>query len=402
MTQKSWLPEAEGNLFQRIKAMCDEAEANGQKLYKLSIGQPMGAALKSARIVASQAILNPEQAMHEYQDNGSRGCPNFAERFVQAHLPAGTDMGKVAFLPTPGTKPMLGLVIAACGAEELREKLIVRTHTKPGYPTPRVQAGYWGVEHFSLPTNPENNFLFGPKDLQKRNSRPSKQTLVMVNFPHNPTGIIATREWWREICAFCQKHGIRLFNDAAYAALAWNLESCLLAEVAGEFPDLSWVEVYSASKILGNACGWRIGAMVGSLDFIADIARIKGETDSGFSAALACGVLHAVENDQESIESIRTMYQVRMEVLNGILQGAGMRLVVEPQVGFFSLWETPREVFGQAVKGAEHFNRLMIQRTGIVGVHFPPYMRYSTCAPMEDPDFIRAVEEGFQRARISY
>lgn len=402
MARKSWLPEGGGNLFQKIKAMCAEAEARGQKLYRLSIGQPMGPALESARLVASAAILEETQRMHEYQDNGSPGCPDFAKRFVQAHLPVDTVLNNVAFLPTPGTKPMLLSVIAACDAVELGEKLHVKTHTKPGYPTPMVWAGYWGARHSSLPTNPENGFLFGPKDIYNPVSRSSDRTLNMVNFPHNPTGVIATKEWWREICAHCQKHSIRLFNDAAYAALAWDLQSCLLAEVAGEFPDLSWLEAYSASKVLGNACGWRIGALVGSPDFIDDIARIKGETDSGFNAALACGVLHAMENDQENIKAICEMYQRRMEKLISVLQGAGMRLVVEPQAGFFSLWGTPRQVFGQEVKDAEHFNQLMIQNTGIVGVHFPPYMRYSTCAPLEDPDFAEAVQTGFARADVRY
>jgi len=296
----------------------------------------------------------------------------------------------------------LGLVIAACGAEERREKLIVRTHTRPGYPTPRVWAGYWGVKHSSLPTNPQNNYMFDPKDLRRLHPRSSERTLVMVNFPHNPTGVIATKEWWRRICAYCQKHGIRLFNDAAYASLAWNTASCLLAEVAWEFPDLSWAEAYSASKVLGNACGWRIGAMVGSPDFIADLARIKGETDSGFNAALACGVLHAVEHDREGIEAIRMMYWRQMGKLISILQQAGMRLLVDPEAGFFSLWETPREAFGQKVESAEAFNNLMIRKTGIVGVPFSPWVRYSTCAPLGDSDFVRAVEEGFQKARVSY
>jgi aspartate/methionine/tyrosine aminotransferase len=99
MTPESWLPKEEGNLFQMIKAMCAAAEANGQILYRLSIGQPMGPALKSARLFAASAIMSDEQAVHEYQDNGSPGCPDFAKRFVQSHLEEALPLNQnVAFL----------------------------------------------------------------------------------------------------------------------------------------------------------------------------------------------------------------------------------------------------------------------------------------------------------------
>jgi LL-diaminopimelate aminotransferase len=402
MSLSSWLPPAEENLFQGIKQMSDKAEADGQKLYKLSIGQPMGAALLSARRATAEAIMSDEQRVHGYQDNDSPGCLDFAPRFVQAHLRVVFPKNEVAYLPTPGTKPLLGLVIKACGAGI--KPLRVKTHTRPGYPTPAVWVNYWGVDHGVFPTKPENGFMFKAADIFNSSlSKGSENKLAMMNFPHNPTGVIASRDWWWEICAFCAKHNIRLFNDAAYAALAFDQDqSCLLAEVAIEFPELSWCEAYSASKVLGNACGWRIGALVGSSDFIGDISRIKGETDSGFNAALATGVVFAVENDQSGIADIREMYKKRMKTLIDVLTDAGMQLAVEPQAGFFSLWRTPRRAFNQEIKTAKEFNRVMIANTGIVGVHFEPYIRYATCAPLEDPEFIKAIRDGFNRAQITY
>lgn len=84
--RKSWLPAGGINLFQAIKAKCREAEESGQTLYRLSIGQPTGPALLSARKAAAEAIMSEAESMHEYQDNGSPGVPDFARRFVQAHL----------------------------------------------------------------------------------------------------------------------------------------------------------------------------------------------------------------------------------------------------------------------------------------------------------------------------
>ena len=116
---KSWLPPGGGNLFQEIKRVCQEAEASGQTLYRLSIGQPSGPALKSARDKCAVYVQSDEDCWHEYQDNGFLPAmyPNWARRFAQAHVQVNLQgLGdQLDTLPIPGIKPMLGLLTLACG-----------------------------------------------------------------------------------------------------------------------------------------------------------------------------------------------------------------------------------------------------------------------------------------------
>ena len=60
----SWLPEDGENLFQKIKKVCVEAEADGQKLIRLADGQPKGPALLSARRVAAEAVISDGKRRH--------------------------------------------------------------------------------------------------------------------------------------------------------------------------------------------------------------------------------------------------------------------------------------------------------------------------------------------------
>jgi LL-diaminopimelate aminotransferase len=352
--RKSYLPAGGVNLFQAIKAKCREAEMSGQKLYRLSIGQPAGPALLSARKAASQAVMSDLESMHEYQDNGSPGIPDFGRRFIQAHFDFSLAGKDVDYLPIPGIKPMLGLIQLACGASQ--RNITVGTTDKPGYPTPADWSTYLRLNHYSLPLNLENHFRFNPEGIQKNTD------LLMVNYPHNPSGQIATRDWWIEICTYCQKSNIRLFNDNPYYILSHTQDSCALTEVAVDFPDLSWAEAFSASKVISNGTGWRIGAMVGSPDFVQDIATIKGNTDSGFVAPMAVGVLYAIENDREGVAICRNLYGRRIKILIDILSKQGMRLAIQPGAGFFTLWKRPDEAFGIPIKDAEHFNFLMIEK----------------------------------------
>ncbi len=389
---QSRLPKGGVNLFLGIKAASAEAEAHGIELIKLSIGQPKGPALESARNAAAYAVRSANESIHEYQDNGSPGIPDFARKFIQAQVDVPLMQEGIDFLPIPGIKPMLGLIPLACGASE--KELYIVTTTNPGYPTPRDWArGYLKQDVYEVPLNPKNEFRFSTSDL-------SGVDLAMMNYPHNPTGQIATTEWLASICAYCETHDIRLFNDAAYAALSHSPESSTLTEVAIDYPGLSWAEAFSASKLIGNGTGWRIGAMVGSKDFIGDIKTIKGNTDSGFAAPLAIGALFAIVNDKEGIEASRKVYERRLALLAGILTKNGMQLAVEPKAGFFSLWKAPNSAFGEKMRDAQHFNFTMIDKTGIVGVHFDPYIRYAVCEDVEA--YADKISEAFKKAGVSY
>ena len=395
----SRLPAGGMNLFQQIKAKCNEAEAKGKTLYKLSIGQPSGPALLSARKAAAEAVMSDAESMHAYQDNESPGVPDFAKRFVQAHFGSKLPEG-LAYLPIPGIKPMLELIPLACGAGTNEYPFPhVWTTTDPGYPTP----AYWcrklqglGIKLMEIGLAPGNEFRFLPAMLDEAIS----PDLVMMNYPHNPSGQVATEEWLRKICKKAEGLGIRLFNDAAYAILSHTSAHCTLTEVAKEFPNLSWAEAFSASKVISNGCGWRVGAMVGSPDFIADIANIKGNADSGFAAPMAAGALYAIENDRAGVEACRKVYEKRLALLVNHLQRYGMKLAVEPGAGFFALFLAPTRAFGKWVKNAEEFNYLMIEETGVVGVHFHPYIRYSVTG--DTVAMASAINDAFAKAQVSY
>ena len=391
--RRSRLPAGGANVFQKIREKRAEAVSQGQTLLDLSIGEPKGAALMSAREAARDAIMSDDEPMHAYQYNDSPAVPGFSPRFVRAHLNQGLPESDVDYLPISGIKPILGLLPLACGCA--LEELTVATMTKPGYPIPANWCDYHPkVTHEALPLNSGNGFQFAPADI------PAGTGLVMTNYPHNPSGQIADAAWFRDLCQYCSDNDIRLFNDAAYISLSHSDDCITLSEVAVDFPDLSWCEGFTAAKLIGNGTGWHVGAMVGSPDFIGDLKEVKRKTDAGFVAPMAAGVLVALEGDQAGIAEYREMYRRRLGTLSDLMAGCGMKLAIEPRAGFYTLWESPTRAFGKAMSGAEEFNFTMIEKTGVVGVHFANYLRYAVCA---DVDEMRDdLEAAFRSAEVSY
>jgi len=394
--RQTMLSEDGENIFQKTKRKTAEAANRGVKIIKLSIGQPQGPALFGARQRAAEAILSAEERMHEYQDNGSPGVPDFAKQFVQAHVRRQLDgITDIDFLPIPGIKPMLGLIPLACGHPN--SAITVQTMSEPGYGVPGIWCKYLSAKNYSLPLTSKNRFLFSLDNIR------SETSLVMINYPNNPSGQVAPKSWLKELCEYCAERDIRIANDAAYSMLVHSntKDSSTLADVAIDYPGLSWLEMYSASKEIGNGTGWRIGAAVGSEDFIKDLKTIKGNTDSGFVAPMAAGVLSAILNDRERILKFRDLYEMRLRTLIKTLSFYGMELVVEPRAGFFSLWKVPPHALDKTVESAEHFNDLMLNNTGVVGVPISNYIRYSVAGfPVEKRrDEIAAA---FAKANISY
>jgi aspartate/methionine/tyrosine aminotransferase len=250
------------------------------------------------------------------------------------------------------------------------------------------------VEHYALPLHSANAFRFAPADIALGTD------LIMMNYPHNPSGQVATREWLHQLCEVCSARDIRLFNDAAYYVLSYGPESATLSEIAPDYPELSWAEAFTAAKLIGNGTGWHIGAMVGSPDFIGDLKVVKGKTDTGFVAPMAAGVVATFEHDQAGIARYRDMYCSRLSLLSGLLTRQGMQLALEPAAGFYTLWLIPTRAFGTRVESAKHFNFMMIEETGVVGVHFPGYMRYAVCADIAA--VATEIEVAFKQAQVSY
>src|SRR5437764_13338075 len=112
--RRSRLGQDGENVFQIVRAKRTEAQAKGMKLIDLSIGEPKGPALLSARQAAAAAVMSEDEAMHAYQYNDSPGIPRFAQRFIQTHVHRTFAPAEVDYLPIPGIQPILGLVPLAC------------------------------------------------------------------------------------------------------------------------------------------------------------------------------------------------------------------------------------------------------------------------------------------------
>ena len=249
----------------------------------------------------------------------------------------------------------------------------------------------------------------------------SRADLVFVIRPGNPAAVGASPDDWRALIEHCLESGTRLVNDAAYAALAQGAHTPLAA-VAKDYPELEWLELYSVSKSFSDP-GARLGALVGSKDFVEDYVTIKGNADSGPVPGVMAAYGEFLKDPaaaQRELSGLRGLYQRRLDYVVPKLKAAGLRPACPTEAGFFTLWQVPRRVLGvdlasdartSGLPGHEAFNRLVISELGLVGVHFPgaaeggcerPLVRYAVCADVLDAGFQRRFESALERLRPEY
>jgi len=203
--------------------------------------------------------------------------------------------------------------------------------------------------------------------------------LMIINYPHMPTGAVATLEDLAKIVAFCREHSILLLNDNPYGFIR-NSHPVSLLQVEGA-KDIA-MELNSLSKS-HNMAGWRVGMLAASEQRITEVLRFKSNMDSGMFLPLQLAAATALGLGQQWYDSQNEEYYRREELGKAIFDVLGLEYA-ENQAGLF-LW-------GRLPKGQNCYDfcdhllyekGIFLTPGGIFGSEGESYMRLSLCAPQQ-------------------
>jgi alanine-synthesizing transaminase len=183
--------------------------------------------------------------------------------------------------------------------------------------------------------------------------------LVMLNYPHNPTGIIASKAFFQEIVTLAKKFNFMVINDFAYAKITYDgYVAPSFLEVPGAME--VGVEFGSFSKSY-NMAGWRLGYCVGNKEMVGALAKIKGYYDYGIFSAIQVAGIVAMRDCDDSITEQVAVYQKRRDVLCDGLVRMGWTVNV-PKAGMF-LWVRIPEPYARM--GSIRFSVEMMNRANV-------------------------------------
>jgi len=311
-------------LFVEIDRLKNEKLKKGADIIDLGIGDPDLPTPSEIVEVAKKALENP--AFHRYPSNqGSeffrKACTNYMKRRFGVEFDPDTEV--VALIGSKEGIAHFPLAFVNPGDVVLCPE--------PAYPVYHLGTLFAGGEPYYLPLLWENNFYPDLGSIPKEVLERAK--ILWLNYPNNPTGTVATREFFAEAISFAKRHGLILAHDAAYVEMYFEEPALSIFEVDGA-KDVA-IEFHSLSKTFCMT-GWRIGFAVGKKELVQGLAKIKSNIDSGVFTAIQYAGAYALDNLEKIVPSLRAVFKERRDYLAKALQELGFELKI-PQATFY-LW----------------------------------------------------------------
>lgn len=356
--------------FAMIKMAKDEAKKRSPErpMIDMGVGEPDGPADSSIVKVLSEEAGKSENRF--YADNGipefSKAAAVYMERVFGVK---GLDPDK-NILHGIGSKPILAM-LPSCFIN-LGD---VTLATVPGYPVLSTWTKYLGGEVFNLPLTEANNYY--PDFNEIPSEILSRAKLLYINYPNNPTGQGATREFYQDVVKFAKANNILVVADSAYANLTYDGQPPIsFLSVEGAI-DVG-IELHSLSKAF-NMTGWRMAFAVGNPLAIKAYASVKDNTDSGQFRAIQKAGIYAM-NHPELTDVLAEKYSRRLDLLVEALSSLGFS-PKKPKGSFFLYVKAPKGAGkGVTFPTAESAAKYFIENASISVVPWDDagsYLRFS-------------------------
>jgi LL-diaminopimelate aminotransferase len=335
-------------LFASIDEMKQKARVKGVDLIDLSIGDPDIPTPSNIVETMKKAVENPVN--HRYPSYEGmllyrEAVARWYKRRFNVELDPETEV-----LSLIGSKEGIGHIPLAF----VNPGDIVLVPS-PGYPVYSVGTLFAGGESYMMPLREENGFLPDFSAIPQKVFIKAK--LIFINYPNNPTSVVAPWKFHKEVIEVAKKYNIIVCHDASYTEIYYDDKRPLsFMQIPGSKD--AGIEFHSLSKTY-SMTGWRIGFAVGNRKVLAGLGKVKTNLDSGIFQAIQEAAIVALDMDNGTLSGIRKTYQKRRDTLYSGLKKLGMQLI-KPEATFY-IWAKVPSHFDSA-----GFVAHMLNKTGVL------------------------------------
>jgi alanine-synthesizing transaminase len=348
-------------VFAEVNQAKAKARAAAEDIIDLGMGNPDSPT--PPHIVAKLVETVQDSRSHRYST--SKGIPGlrkalagyYARRFGVKLDP------ETEVIATLGSKEGLANLSAAITSPG--DTILV---PNPSYPIHQFGFIIAGASVRSIPATPDEDMLRAI-DRAVRHSVP-KPTVLIVNFPSNPTAYMATLDFYKDLVALAKRNDLFIISDLAYAEIYFGDEPPpSVLQVPGA-KDIT-VEFTSMSKTYSMP-GWRMGFAAGNPRLISALARMKSYLDYGAFTPIQVAATAALNGPQDCVAEMRALYKERRDVIIKGLAGAGWDIPV-PDGSMFAWAPIPPRF---AHLGSVEFSKLLLAKAKVAvapGIGFGEY-----------------------------
>ena len=189
-----------------------------------------------------------------------------------------------------------------------------------------------GAVRVDVPLAAPQGFRFDP-DALGRTVTPRTRA-VLLNTPHNPTGIVAAREELEAIAAIAKRHDLWVLSDEVYASLTYDAEHVAIASLPGMAERTVTINSLSKSHAMQ---GWRLGWAVGPQALARHLTHLIVSMVFGTPPFTQDAALLALTTELAEVEAMERAYRERRDLVCTRLNACPGLACQWPQGGMYAM-----------------------------------------------------------------
>lgn len=206
------------------------------------------------------------------------------------------------------------------------DEVIIPTPCFVAYQAEVILAGGVPVE---VASRMENKFSPDPDEIEAAITPRTKA--ILIGYPNNPTGAVASLEALTRLAEIAEKHDIIVISDEIYDRLVYGVEHICFPKLEGMRKRTILLGGFSKDYAM---TGWRIGYAAAPADFIKPMTRVHQYTIMSAPTMSQCAALEGLRNGEEHVQQMLAEYDRRRKFLVRELNRLGLE-TVEPHGAFY-------------------------------------------------------------------
>ena len=335
---------------------------SGKDIVSFCIGQPDFPAPQNVQEAAVRAIKGGK---HGYTPSAGIDELRAAAASYMAGLRGGLPIRAEDVVVGAGAKPFIAYAILSTTDHGAGDEVI---YPNPGFPIYESQIVACGAKPVPIHLREGKKFSFALEDLEKLLNEKTK--LLILNYPHNPTGGLLSKTELQEIASILKMHPqVWVYADEIYSRLAYAGEFFSIAQVPGM---LERSIISDGASKTWAMTGWRIG-FTANPALAPVFTRWITNTESCASQISQWAALEAITGPQDAAAAMRKSFLERRDLIVRLLNEVpGVQCQVPG--GAFYVWPNVTEACRMVgAADSEELRKRLLNDAGVAvlaDIHF--------------------------------
>lgn len=363
---------AGGNDAWTVHFAAQKREAAGEDVIILTVGDPD---FDTPSAISDRAVESLRSGKTHYVASG--GIP--ALRRVIAETESrrlGREILPQQVVMTPGAQCALYAAMR-CLVEPGDEAIVF----EPAYVTFQGVVAATGADLVGLPLQQDQGGF--SLDLAGLEAAITPRTrVILMNFPHNPSGAMLSQEEWDGLCQIAQTHDLWLISDEVYADICY--QNAFISPLARQDMADRCLVARSLSKSHAMS-GWRVGWLLAPEDLVVHVRNLLNSMLFGNPEFIQEAAVTALTASIPQVAEMKAAYRRRRDLLVQALGAIPGLQVISPAAGIFCLMD----VRGCGLDDLDFATRLLDEEgvsvlpCGSFGAQLTGFVRLSLCQKEE-------------------